>query len=346
MTSKERVLRAINRKETDRVPFDMEISGYGGNKWRRFFEYFDANTEEEVLERLHIDFRKCTYNLDFAAGAIAGNTFVNHWGVLKDRFGIALEHPLAKACTIEDIEKHDRWPDPDEIDYEQMITKMNGHKDYAVYGGCWGPILYVASELFGMEHLFILMYEMPDIVDYLLDKITGFYMKVNRRIFEKAGRSMQIFYMGDDYGTQNDLIISPDLWRRFIKPRLARVYQLAEEYGYLIQLHSCGNIEKIIPDLIELGVVVLNPVQPAAQEMDIKELKRKYGKQLCFNGSIDTQTVLPFGSVSDVQSYVHERLELFKNDGGFILAPSQGFLPEVPMKNIEAMYQAALHWKG
>jgi uroporphyrinogen decarboxylase len=343
MTSKERVLRTIYRKETDRVPFDIEISGYGGNKWGRFFDYFDVNTEDEVLKRLNIDFRKCTYNLDFAAGAVGGTTFVNHWGVLKDRFGIALQHPLAGAYTIKDIEKHNKWPDPDEIDYKMMVDNMKKYKDFAVYGGCWGPILYVASELFGMEHLFILMYEMHDTVDYVLDKITDFYMEVNKRIFEKAGKDMQIFYMGDDYGTQNDLIISPNLWRRFIKPRLAKVFRLAEKYGYFIQLHSCGNIEKIIPDLIELGVAILNPVQPIAHGMNIRELKHKYGKQLCFNGSIDTQTVLPFGSVSDVQRYVHERLELFKNDGGFILAPSQGFLPEVPMKNIEAMYQAALY---
>ena len=192
--------------------------------------------------------------------------------------------------------------------------------------------------LVGMENLMMLMYDDPELVEALLDKIVNFYLECNKRMFEKAGNLMQIYFMGDDYGTQNSLLYSPDMFRRFIKPRLKKLYDLAKSYGYVVQQHSCGSVVKIIPDLIEIGLDGLHPIQVSAAGMELKEIKRQFGKQLYFAGSMDAMHLLIDGTDEEVEERIKDTMSLFDN-GGFIFGPSQGFLPEIPTERIIKMYE-------
>ena len=150
---------------------------------------------------------------------------------------------------------------------------------------------------------------------------------------------MQIFFMGDDYGTQANLLYSPEMWRKFVKPRLKKIYSLAKSYGYKVMQHSCGSIVRILPDMIEIGLDGIHPIQVTATGMNPKNLKENFGKQVYFAGSIDAMRTLIEGTKEEIEAQIESRMEVLGKDGGFIFGPSQGFLPEIPIENIAFMYE-------
>lgn len=338
MNSRERVIAAINHQKVDRIPMFMDCTT--SDVMETLIKAAGCQTEEEMNQKLHIDCRWCNCMEDFSPVNIYENgTYVDMWGIEKSIYGgIPVGHPLAYIETKEDIDNYEHWPKPDDIDYDKYIEKMKQSKDYAVFGGMWSPFLEQATMLVGMENLMLLMYDEPELVDYLLDKIVGFYLECNRRMFEKAGNLMQIFFMGDDYGTQTSLLYSPEMFRRFIKPRLKKLYDLAKSYGYIVQQHSCGSVVGIIPDLIEIGLDGLHPIQVSATGMELGTLKAQFGDKLYFAGSMDAMHLLIDGTKEEVEARIKETMELF-DEGGFIFGPSQGFLPEIPVDRIIMMYE-------
>lgn len=338
MTSKERVMAAIHHKKVDRIPMFMDCTT--SDVTEALIRAVGCTTEEEMLEKLHIDCRWCNCMDDFCpVNAYEEGTYTDMWGIEKSIYGgTPVAYPLANIESIEDLESYTHWPDPDDIDYDKYIEKMKRSQDYAVFGGMWSPFLEQASMLVGMENLMVMMYEDPELVDALFDKILDFYLECNKRMFEKAGDLMQIFFMGDDYGTQASLLYGPDLFRRFIKPRLKKLYDLAKRYGYIVQQHSCGSIVKIIPDLIENGLNGLHPIQVSAAGMKLADLKEQFGQELYFAGSIDAMHLLIDGTEEQIEQSIKETMELF-GQGGFIFGPSQGFLPEIPVERIVKMYE-------
>ncbi len=149
-------------------------------------------------------------------------------------------------------------------------------------------------------------------------------------------------YFGNDFGTQRGLVISPAMWKEFMRKPLKRFYDVSHEYGCKVMQHSCGAIRDIIPWLIEDGVDVLDPIQVAASGMELTGLARDFGKDLCFHGGVDTQRTLPFGSVADVRAEVRSYLDFARADGGYILGGSQSFIEDIPSENILAMYDENL----
>ncbi|MDD3337476.1 MAG: uroporphyrinogen decarboxylase family protein [Lachnospiraceae bacterium] len=338
MNSKERVMAAIQHKAVDRIPMFMDCTT--SDVTEALIKASGCNTEEEMHERLHIDCRWCNCMDDFISDNVyKEGTSRDMWGIEKSLYGgIPVAHPLAGLERIEELDAYDHWPSPDQIDYDKYVNKMKQYGDYAVFGGMWSPFLEQASMLVGMEDFMMLMYDEPEVVDALLDRIVDFYLECNRRMFEKAGDHMQIFFMGDDYGTQNSLLYSPEMFRRFIKPRAKKLYDLAKSYGYVVQQHSCGSIVRIIPDLIDNGLDGLHPIQVSAAGMKLADLKEKYGKDLYFAGSMDAMHLLIDGTVEEIETAVKETMGLF-DQGGFIFGPSQGFLPEIPPERIVMLYE-------
>lgn len=338
MNSKERVMAAIAHKPVDRIPMFMDCTT--SDVLEAVIKAAGCTTEEEMLKKLHIDCRWCNCMDDFnAVNVYEDGTFVDMWGIEKSVYGgIPVSHPLSHLESIEDIENYPHWPSPDQIDYDKYVDKMKQCQEYAVFGGMWSPFLEQATMLVGMENLMIMMYEDPELVDALLDKIVDFYLECNKRMFEKAGNLMQIFFMGDDYGTQRSLLYGPDLFRRFIKPRLKKLYDLAKSYGYVVQQHSCGSIVRIIPDLIDNGLDGIHPIQVSAAGMNLAELKETFGKDLYFAGSMDAMHLLIDGTDEEIEARIKETMDLF-DEGGFIFGPSQGFLPEIPVERIVKMYE-------
>jgi len=345
MDSKERALRILNLQEADRVAFDFEVAS--PEVWDRLLQHYGVRTCEDILRILHIDFRNTAVYT--CAGIppkhVGGDIYKNAWGVkFSMSMGMVVEHPLSDEASFDDIDSYGGWLNPDEVDYMSILENMDRSSEYAVYGGYWSPFWYIYQMLMGMDNSMVLLYEKPDVAEYLMDKILSIALEINRRIFEKARSRMQIFYVGDDFGTQSDLQISPEMWRKFLKPRIKKLYDLATHYGYIIQQHSCGSVIKVIPDLVELGMRGLNPIQTAARDMDIRILKQRFGHCVCFNGGIDTQTTLPFGTVEDVKKEVIDRIVTLAPGGGYVLAPSQSFMSDVPTQNIIAMYETGYHY--
>jgi uroporphyrinogen decarboxylase len=188
-----------------------------------------------------------------------------------------------------------------------------------------------------MEALLVDMCIHPDLAAVLMNKVTEISVALARKV---TSLGVDILWLADDFGTQQDLIVGPPMWQEWFKPRLRRVIASAKQINpnVIVAFHSDGNVEKIVPDLIDIGVEVLNPVQPEC--MDPAKLKADYGEHLAFWGAIGTQTTLPFGTPQEVKAVVKERIETVGAKGGFIIAPTHVVEPEVPWENILAFVEA------
>lgn len=321
MTSKERVLAAMNHEKTDRVPMDYWA-------WKEINDKLQTRLSlqnyEELLEYLGIDIRTVR------AGYLGKEDV---WAGLR------------KAKTVEELEEY-QLPSPDMFDYSNIETLCDKYSYYAVMGGAWSPVFCTASALIGMENLMVKTYEDPEFVKVFLRRITDLFYEQSVRTFEAAKGKMDIFFMGDDYGTQIDLIMSAEMWDEFYAPQLARLFDLAKDFGLKVMLHSCGSVSKLIPRLIELGMDALDPIQVRASNMEPEYLKSRYGDHITFHGGLDTQHILPFGTVEDVRAEARRLIETFGRGGGYILGPSQEFLPDIPLENILAMYEVGREMRG
>jgi len=202
-------------------------------------------------------------------------------------------------------------------------------------------VLHAAMYLRGVKQALIDPLINSEFTRRLYEKITEFYLELNKRCFEEADGLIDIFMMGEDLGTQEGLLVSPKIFREFIKPYLAKHVQLAKRYGVKVMLHSCGAIHELIPDLIEMGIGILNPIQVRAKGMNPIELKREYGDKLSFHGGIDIQQTLPYGTPKDVRAEVRERIQTLGRGGGYILCTTHNIQPDTPLINILAMYEEA-----
>ncbi|MCD6469691.1 hypothetical protein J7L29_02700 [Candidatus Bathyarchaeota archaeon] len=202
-------------------------------------------------------------------------------------------------------------------------------------------VLHAAMYLRGVKQALIDPLINSEFTRRLYEKITEFYLELNKRCFEEADGLIDIFMMGEDLGTQEGLLVSPKIFREFIKPYLAKHVQLAKRYGVKVMLHSCGAIHELIPDLIEMGIGILNPIQVRAKGMNPIELKREYGDKLSFHGGIDIQQTLPYGAPKDVRAEVRERIQTLGRGGGYILCTTHNIQPDTPLINILAMYEEA-----
>ena len=360
MTSKERVIKTINHKEPDRVPVD-----YWGTPEVavKLCDHFNLKSFDEVLEKLKVDIRyvKPRYKgQEFEEqpdgslhrkDSVTGK-FIDIWGVVREKVtcgkGSYLEvkeSPLANATTVKEIEDYN-LPSPDDFDYESIVKECEKYKDYAII--CTGDRLTTRASVFklamylrGMDNLLMDLALNPKFVDALVNKLLEFHLEHNKRIFQQSADKIDIFMIGDDFGTQNGPMISLDMFRRFFKPALKALIDLGHKFNLKVMLHSCGSIKTFIPDFIEIGLDILNPIQIKAKDMEPEKLKREFGRDLCFHGSIDVQRILPYGTVDEIYREVKKCIDALSNGGGFILAPSHNIQPDTPVENILALYEAA-----
>jgi len=191
-----------------------------------------------------------------------------------------------------------------------------------------------AWTLRGIENLLVDMIEEPQFVHDLLDAITEYNLKV---IDIGLEYDIDGFHFGDDWGQQRGLIMGPVHWRTFIKPRMARMYARVKSKGLIVSQHSCGDIEEIFPDLIEIGLDIYQTVQP--EIYNLKEIKRKYGNDLTFWGGISTQGLLPYGTAGEVRQVARETIKIMNQDGGYIAAPTHALPRDIPVENVIALME-------
>jgi uroporphyrinogen decarboxylase len=337
-------MAAIEHRTPDRVPTD-----YWAHKpvTERLCAALGVDDYESMLTALGVDIRDVRNRITYTGPPehfLPDGRQCDMWGVPLNPGGTyassVTRTPLSRATTVAEIDAHTPFPNPDWWDYSPVLGACEAGGDHAVMGGAWSPFFCQSMYLMGMEELLTAMALYPAAVEALMTRVTDYFLESCRRQFEAAQGTMQIFFMGDDYGGQTGPLVSLEMFRRFIKPHLARLFAQAKCFGLKVMLHSCGSVHAFIPDLIDIGLDALDPVQVRAKDMEPERLAREFGKDICFHGSIDTQQTLPFGTPEDVRAEVEARLELFPG-GGFICAPSQEFMADISTENILAMYETA-----
>lgn len=360
MTRRERVLQAIHHQTPDRIPVDFWAVP---EVFQRLEEQLGLEDPEAVLQWADADLRTIDgpARKHSSQPVAPGDTTTDHWGVVRKAHTTSgtrrdgstwtwtYKHlhksPLAEATTVADIEAHD-WPSPDMWDYSGMEQQCRTLREagYPVVVGAdrldrtalLKPAMYIRGVESFMEDLLL----QPAMAECLLQHISNYYLEYNRRIFEVAGHSIDIFFMGDDMGTQDSQWVSRDMYRRFFKPLFGAYCDLAHQYDMKVMYHTCGNVTPLVGEFIDAGLDILQSLQPAALGDGLVELKRTFGKDLCFQGGIDIQDVLPNGTVEDIRNHVRQRAEELGSGGGYIFGTAHNILPDTPTDNIRALVDA------
>ena len=339
MTSKERWLAVLSRGKPDRLPMDYWATEEATQKVLRFLGCSD---EWEMFERLHID-RPVTVQPRHIGPPIEPgyDMYGRRYEDVDYGTGVYSEcvyHPLAQYDSVEEIERNYTWPTADWFDYSVIPDQIKGKKQYPVQGGGSEPFL-VYKDLRGMEQAYMDLIVNPELVHYCLDKLFDFCYENTLRIYETASEQVNISYVAEDFGGQEDLLLSPRMIREFFIPRMKRMIDLAHQAGAYAFFHSDGAIRKIIPDMIEAGIDVLNPIQWRCKGMERRELKQDFGDQVVFHGGVDNQYTLAFGSVEEVREEVVYNIQVLGKGGGHILAPCHNIQAVSSPENVVTMYE-------
>jgi uroporphyrinogen decarboxylase len=332
LTRKERMRRAINYEPVDRIPTQINYTVGMGQKMADYFDIQISDLPEFLgnhIMRVDLSYPR-KFNEDESVK-------FDWWGVGFDTKEEGYFAALSPLAGIDDLNTFS-WPDPDD---PQLLS--GAEETIKKYGDAYfitpnfGFVLFErAWTLRGFEQFFMDMAVDPDFTHNLLDRITEIQLKLIHRYLDLG---VDGGYFGDDYGAQKNLLFSPVMWREYIKPRLAKLFAPFRERGLPVIMHSDGQIQKIIPDLLEIGLTTLNPVQP--EVLDHDWLRENFAGDLAFYGGISTQTVLPYGSTLAVQEAVASCVEKLSPTGtGLLIAPSHRMLTDIPMANISAMLGA------
>ncbi len=340
MTPGERWLATLRRHKPDRVPMDYWATPEVDDALRRHFRCDDM---WGVFKRLHID-RPVVVAPAYVGPALprGANEFrvvyrkVNYGAGVYDE---AVVHPLARYRSIGELENDYVWPQPDWYDYSVLPGQVAGREEYPVEGPISEPY-YLYKDFRGMEQAFVDLAENQEFVHYCLEKIFDYeYQRILRTLEALPGRVTYV-QVGEDFGTMNDLMYSPRHIREFFLPRMKKMMRLVHEGGAFVMTHSDGAVRKVIPDLIGIGMDILNPVQWRCRDMEREGLKRDFGDRLVFHGAIDNQRTMPFGSPEDVRREVVDNYRILGAGGGYILAPCHNLQAITPIENILALYEA------
>lgn len=342
MTSRERVLAALAHQRTDRAP-----ANYGAHKEvsGALMARLGVPDQEGLLQALGVDIRHvaATYYLP-EIGPDADGWLTNMWGVRRKLIGgdpdrYETVYPFDETTTLDDVHAHP-WPDPGKLDYSAVRRECAAvHDTYATVGSPWSPFYHEVWWIVGQETFFIWMSTRPEVLKAIIRHVVDYEIEATRRFLESAGGLIDITYVGNDYGSQRGLAISPAMWKEFIRAEQKRYFDISHDFGCKAMFHSCGAVRDIVPWLIEDGVDALDPIQVQAAGMDLSGLARDFGGRLCFHGAVDTQGTLPFVSVERVREHVRGHLRLFRESGGYILTGSQLYIGDIPTENVLAIYE-------
>jgi uroporphyrinogen decarboxylase len=346
MNSKERLLTALNHEEPDRVPIDLWFTSEVETK---LSAEHDGQRGADLRVALGHDLVMTSSPNIGASYELPGTPeeYVCEWGVrwrwvtnaAGGRYTETVGHPLAETRDLTAYQMPDPLGPTKQSIYQETREMVEQYgQTHAVFGSLYQTIFEAAWLLRGLENLLMDMAANRDFAHELFERLTAYSVVAGK---EMVAQGIDVLWLGDDFGTQRAMLISPAMWREFIKPRYARLIDAFKTQNPQLKIayHCDGYFDPIIPELIEIGLDVLNPVQPLA--MDPAELKRKYGKKLALWGTVDTQHTFPFGSPQDLEREVRERLRTVAPGGGLILCSSHRVQPDVPLENIKSFYRTA-----
>ena len=341
MTSKERVLTTFNHQEPDRVPM---WCGASDEFWLKAKNQLNLDDQSLHL-RFHNDFRRVSAVYKGPSELTRqGVTYTTPFGIERHGLGYGqpYSHPLATA-TLDEIHSYP-WPIAEWNDISNIRTEAEKYyKEYAILGGDWSPFWHDAIDLLGMENFFIKMYTEPKIVDAVLRHIMDYYLESSNRIFSEAADKIDIFFFGNDFGSQTGPLMDDALFRRFVVPHIKNLVNLGHDFNLKVMMHCCGGIRQLIPAMIETGLDALHAVQPSCLGMDLAVLKKEFGDRMVFNGCIDSHHVLIEGDPANVKKQTKAVLDIMMPGGGFIAGASHDtILEETPLENVLAMFDTIL----
>jgi uroporphyrinogen decarboxylase len=365
MKSKDRILKTLNFEKPDRIPLDIggtNVTSFHVEIEKKLKDYLGFShgsselssqkmraviPDERILRHFNADTRCLCLHESRPWQEQPNGTYVDEWGIGIKRspdgyYYEYISNPL-KDASIHDIERYN-WPDPcSEERIKGLEERAQTLTDYClILEGTREPIFGLATWLRGYEQFFMDLVMNVEFVATLLDALLGFWKSCLDFVFSRIGGYIDIVKVADDLGTQKGLLMSPQMYRTLIKPRQAELYRfIKEKTGCKLLLHCDGGVRGIIPDFIEIGVDILNPIQPNVEGMDPLKLKTDFGDKIVFwGGGVDTQSTLAFGSPEDVKATVKNNMEILGKDGGYVFCQVHNILPEVPLENVLAMYEA------
>jgi uroporphyrinogen decarboxylase len=297
---------------------------------------------EGVLQRLRVDVRRpIPVYTGPGLGTYADGSWDTPLGIRRKGvgFGMALNHPLRDATEVEQILVYP-YPSQDWYDYSGMRRYTEQYAQYAFTGGSKFPLLTEACDLMGMDRVMVNLFDMPEVMHALFEKLLDVHLKITERWLEVAPKSIDILIITDDYGASRNLLIGPLQWREFIKPRLQKIVDFGHQHGLKLMLHSDGAIRKIIPELIEMGFDILNPIEPEANGMDPVGIKKDFGDQIVLHGAASSLN-LASQKPENIRKEVEHLMSEVAPGGGFVLCPSNHIMPDMPVENILELYDAA-----
>jgi uroporphyrinogen decarboxylase len=345
MTPRDRVLTAIAHEPPDRVPIQIYLTP---EIQAKLAEHFASDALEEILG---VDFR--TVGPRFVGEArpvpeqCAG---VDEWGtgyIMKEYPGGTYpepyHQPLAGLSTLKEVDEY-HWPRLEDYDFSDLEAQCDAVAEYAVcLGGAGIPdIVNGVGRGRGMELVLLDIMTQDPVGIAVIDKRCDFYYALCRRALETANGKIDILCLGEDCGNQRGPMFDPAIFDGFFRPRLQRFYDLGHEFGCKVMMHSCGSTRKLMSRFVEMGLDVLDAVQPEPAGMDPGELKREHGDKLAFCGMISTQNTLPHGTAEACRAEARHRIEVVGEGGGYIFAPAHCIQPDTPVENVLAIYEEAL----
>ena len=381
MTSRERVLAALDHREPDRVPIDLGGNQTGIHKvaYRRLIDLVGLKEEiaimdlvqqlarpsEAVLERLHVDTRYVAAGgaKDFKGKVVRRKRGGRVWHDFTDEFGVTwsmpedqpyyfdISHSPLAGLSLEDIRAYPfpRGDDPTRFEgLRGRALQLRRETPYAVVSGISGVVYEICWYMRGLENLFIDMVTQPEVLEAIIDRTLKFWMDWFRLFLDEAGDVVDVIMIGDDLAGQNGPLFSPKVYRAIIKPRQKELVQyIKSRTRAKIWYHSCGSVLEYLPDLVDNGIDILNPVQLSAMGMDPARLKAEWGKRLTFwGGGIDSQHVLPRAGPEEVREHVRRNLAAFKPGGGYVFNSVHNIQADVSPENVLALFDAAYEYGG
>ena len=339
MNSRERFLATVERRDVDRPASWLGMPVKEAQK--NLYKYFNLDNMEALKRKIGDDVWaiEVPYNHPPANHIACAFDFA-----ITDENEDYEERTLTSRGFFAGLENPDainnfNWPDPQK--HMSAVQCRAGMEfvpdDYAALGIMWSAHFQDACAAFGMENSMIAMLTTPEIYQAVIDRIVEFYLEANAIFYDAVKDRLDAVLIGNDFGSQQALMVSPDLLRKFVLPGTKKLVEQAKSYGFKVIHHSCGAIREIIPDLIEIGCDVIHPIQALATGMDAEGLRNNFGDKVSFCGGVDVQNLLVNGSSEDVNKKIKELRGLFPT--GLVLSPShEALLPDVPPKNIEAMF--------
>lgn len=339
MSPRERTLAALDHRRPDRTPRDFWAEEC---TWNRLFAFAGHRDKNRLLDALGIDVRHLEVPAPPEREVLPG-VFQNYWGeryvYQRTPWGPMREDvrgALADARSLADLERFD-WPSPDLFDYSTLAKQCRRLQPYALFYG-FADVWQRPALVRGWEGMFVDMAERPDWVHFLCRTFTDFYKEDYTRAAEATRGRIDLYLLISDLGSQSGPLISLGMFREFVAPYLKEMIDCIHGLGGKVVYHSCGAIRRFLPDLIALGIDVLDPIQPTGPDMSPERLQADFGGKIAFHGGIDMQRLLPHGSPEEVRAEVRRYCETLGRDGGYILAPAHLFQPDVPPENIFAVY--------